>query len=903
MRNPLLFLCLLSASCFSQTITAVQQKALNNYVDYANHSADEVAKVVKGIISYYPTIHQKGAGWAPRYTCPIQQEDYYLNFTMNHSDGLPAPQQTTLNAKLKDLQETAEKIDAHCKALDTYHKLEDYKQDNFARAETLIDELQELIVDYKWKQNALQLALDAAYKKLTIGAPENDYRKANGIMHAEIAMERNFLDLFSFNLNENVHTGWLVDTLKQNILDSDSRLTATRQLNVILKYPASSMWTSFQESVNAILTLKRSGLDGYNFEAKKSDKHSNEVYLGLINYFNGTLIADQNTFTTFAEQQGYYALKAINYLPVFEIKTKQEVVEVVADPFRDIPRNPIAVSIQKRAITTPVYETLSNYVDYINETWRQTRYLQMVLSSFGSTASYYRNLETFGQKGALSFEYKDFRIPLSQYQKTVADSRLLPPAVANSLNDQCEVLLNILKEMDQLGASLEIETREKRYERDHLSRVYAILERQKVLFNLWDERKELLYLDVRKIYGAYPPAQLDNSWFVAGEALLKLTDLDHDGLFAAKAYYQGDEGLTISTDKIDSALRDVIAKEYDNMRGIRKLGRSNGLCPYTPYEDIPLTSKSLSEAFKKLKPAINTSNYDHPYHTMVYHYNDIVDDYNKFCELSKDILRLKAIKQPELYTIKDPAIKSVKVTGPQASVIAQKAQPSDLRNKSQQENVNKNTQAGRIQHDTVFIARRDTVYLSEPGENLHAMAGYATNNMILLLDVSGSMNTPEKLPLLKKSVMRLLSMMRQEDAVSIISFSQKPKAILTAVSFREEAMIERAIENLKPSGKTDGNAAVRLAYKVADENYIRGGNNRIILATDGEFAVREDTRQLIERFSKEDIFLSVFNFGNGAGASKVLENLADLGKGNYAHISKENVDLKLIGEAKAKKQK
>ena len=86
------------------------------------------------------------------------------------------------------------------------------------------------------------------------------------------------------------------------------------------------------------------------------------------------------------------------------------------------------------------------------------------------------------------------------------------------------------------------------------------------------------------------------------------------------------------------------------------------------------------------------------------------------------------------------------------------------------------------------------------------MEGYATNNMILLLDVSGSMNTPEKLPLLKKSVMDLLSMMRQEDEVSIIAFSEKPKALLTATSFKEEDKIKKAINELKPSGKTDGNA-------------------------------------------------------------------------------------------------
>jgi Mg-chelatase subunit ChlD len=426
----------------------------------------------------------------------------------------------------------------------------------------------------------------------------------------------------------------------------------------------------------------------------------------------------------------------------------------------------------------------------------------------------------------------------------------------------------------------------------------------------WDQKKEVLYQDVRKVFDSYPIVQATNSWYLSGKALQALTDLDHDALFSAKAYYKGTFPGPVSTEKIDEELRNVIAKEYDNMKGIEKLGRYNGLCPYTPYEDLPVTSKSLSEELKKLKPP--TTNSEHPYHRMVYHYNDIVDDYNKFCELSHDVLHLKTVKQPELFNVKYPkhkdnagqeAAKPAVITAatqlPENKAAVQK-DPGKETPIVQRENVQREN---RVEHDTIYIERRDTVYLAEPGENLRSMEGYATNNMVLLLDVSGSMNTPEKLPMLKSSVLDLLSMMRTEDEVSIISFSEKPKALLTATSFKDEAKIKKAITDLKPSGKTDGNAGLKLAYKVADENYIRGGNNRIILATDGEFALNDETRALIEKFSREDIFMSVFNFGKGAGSSKALEKLADLGKGNYEQISKENVELQLIREAKAKKKK
>jgi len=907
MLRSLFFLLLISTSSFAQMITSAQQKALNSFVDYANQSADEVAAVVTSIMDYYPRLHQKQNFGSPRFTCPVQLEDYYFNNAQTLAKGLNATVSTPLNLKLKELRAASEAFDQKCKALDTYHKLEDYKQDNYAKAELLIAELQILLEEYKRKQEALGQELEAAYKKLNAGGHDNAYHKADAMMRSNVTREKKLLDSWSFNLKEGVHTGWPVEKLEASILETDAQVEAFQRYKPAIQYPASSMWGSFQESLASILSTKRSGLDEYNYEAKKSDKHSNDVYLSLINYYNGTLVAFYNTFVQFSERDGYFGLKGIKYFPMFEIRSQQKVTDVVVKPFKDIARTPVPVTVQKTALAKPLFQTLSNYVDYINETWRQTRYMQMVLQSFNSTASSYKNLETFDRKGAMYFDYKDFNLPLSVYQKTISDSKALPPAIAKSLNEQSEVLLNILKEMNDLGAALDIEVKEKRYEKDHLKRVYEYLEREKVLFDVWDEKKELLYEDVRKVFDSYPPYQPTNSWYVSGKALQNLTDLDHEGLFAAKAHYKGGTASTVSTTKIDEALRDVIAKEFTNMKGIEKFGRYNGLCPYTPYEDLPVSSKTLSEALKQLKPPSATA-YEHPYRRMVYQYNEIVDDYNKFCELSKDVPHLMTINQPELFDVKYPEPANEREKNVAKPIVIAETVKAAENNASQQQKdpVASNTKAqstNTVKHDTIYIEKRDTVYLTEPGENLRSMEGYATNNMILLLDVSGSMNTTDKLPLLKKSVLDLLSMMRIEDVVSIISFSEKPKALLTATSFKDEAKIKRAINDLKSSGKTDGNAGLKLAYKVADENYIRGGNNRIILATDGEFALSDETRQLIEKFSREDIFLSVFNFGKGAGSSKALERLSEAGKGNYSYISKDNVDVKLILEAKAKKKK
>lgn len=896
------FFILLPFLSAAQPITAVQQKALNAYVDYANQSADEVTNVVKSIIEYYPSIHRKSSWGAPRYTCPIQLDDYYFTNAIALSKNLSAAVSGNLLPKLKDLRASAEKIDAHCKALDTYHKLEDYKQDNFAKAEQLINELPLLLNEYQKKQGILKDALDAI-QKTSIATASIAYRNADAFMRNEIERERKFLDSWTFNLKQEVHTGWPVDRLEQSILDTDKQSTSMLTSKPALKYPASSMWSSFQDNLTQILDIKRRALNEYNFEAKKSDKHSNDVYLEMINYLNGTLVSDYNSFIQFAMGDSYNGVKTIKYFPRIDIRMQPASIAVVVKPFEDIAHAPITIATQKTPLPKAQYNALANYIIYINETWRQTRNLRSILESFNSSAAYFKTLDSYERHGALHFDYASYQIPKAEYQKTIADSKNLSPVIAQSLNDQTTVLQNILKELDDLSASLAIEVSEKQYEKDRLANIYKMLERQKILFQEWDSRKEQLYNDVRKVFDAYPASAI-NSWYISGRALRNLADLDREALFKAKAYYTGDTTVKISTTAIDESVRDVITREYDNMKGIQKIGRNNGLCPYTPYEDLPETSKSFSEEIRKLRPAAGKSRYDHPYYKLVYHYNDIVDDYNKFCELSTQVQHLPTVHQPELFILKYSEAKGTMATKTPAS------SPAVVKTSENQVTKNETMQQGstrpssvKVLHDTVYIEKRDTVYLSDAGEDIRSMEGYAINNMVLLLDVSGSMNAPEKLPLLKNSIISLLSMMRPEDRISIIAFSDKPKVLLESASFKDEDKINKAINNLKSSGKTDGNAGIKLAYKTADGNYIRGGNNRIVLATDGEFATSDETLQLISKFSKEDIFLSIFNFGKGVGASKALQQLTTIGNGNYAQISKENVDMKLIREAKAKKKK
>lgn len=180
----------------------------------------------------------------------------------------------------------------------------------------------------------------------------------------------------------------------------------------------------------------------------------------------------------------------------------------------------------------------------------------------------------------------------------------------------------------------------------------------------------------------------------------------------------------------------------------------------------------------------------------------------------------------------------------------------------------------------------------------YSFSGVAQNNLILLLDVSASMRKPDKLTLFKNSLGKLLGYMRPEDMISVIVYSGESRILLESVSASQKDYILNEIERVRSSGSTKGKNALRKAYRLGIDYMISGGNNRIIMATDGAFNVPE-LYPIAQRNSTQ-IKLSIFSFGK-LGETKLneLSRLAELGGGDHTPISYENIDEALLTEAKA----
>lgn len=184
-------------------------------------------------------------------------------------------------------------------------------------------------------------------------------------------------------------------------------------------------------------------------------------------------------------------------------------------------------------------------------------------------------------------------------------------------------------------------------------------------------------------------------------------------------------------------------------------------------------------------------------------------------------------------------------------------------------------------------SKHKLVHIGLQGKKI-PMENFPSSNLVFLIDVSGSMESPNKLPLLKASFKMLVEELRPQDYVSIVVYAGAAGLVLEPTSGDNKRKIIKALDQLQAGGSTAGGEGINLAYAVAKEHFKEGGNNRVILATDGDFNVGESSNasmeRLIEEKRKDGIFLTVLGFGMGNYKDSKMEILSDKGNGNYAYI-------------------
>lgn len=168
------------------------------------------------------------------------------------------------------------------------------------------------------------------------------------------------------------------------------------------------------------------------------------------------------------------------------------------------------------------------------------------------------------------------------------------------------------------------------------------------------------------------------------------------------------------------------------------------------------------------------------------------------------------------------------------------------------------------------------------------MEDLPASNLVFLIDVSGSMLDPNKLPLVQASMKLLVDQLREEDKVALVVYAGNAGLVLPSTNGSEKNTIKDAIDRLQAGGSTAGGEGIKLAYKVAKDNFVQDGNNRVILCTDGDFNVgissNSDLEALIEQERESGVFLTVLGYGTGNYQDSKMQQLADKGNGNHAYI-------------------
>lgn len=896
-------------------------KSLNQYVEFLSNSTQVVANRFEMVRAYQKDVAQyrKNPNSDLRLPSSGPLEEYYYQKSLT-ATGITAAEKQGLNASTNAVWDLVTRLDETGKMLETHVRLNAYKNDNLKQSELHLAEIQAIFSKFSSEKNAFYKQIQDIYRKYQPYIATDPYLAAEKEMEHVLASQQQLLDSLPYYLHEEGQFEWPAALVQKSLLADEKLLLTLGKMQSKLAYPASAVIPDFKEALSAMQNLKRRALDDHTFAARQSARHGNEVYLALLKQYNEDLLVTQKSFVNYS-QSARKLLYYVAYSPVISTEPSPATSRAISRtaPFEDNPVQTFSTIRSSAPAKPATVQALNGYVEFINESLRQMHLLQLLLRNYQSSAEYYRDPESAKKRANLSYKHEDYKMPVSEYALLKSASTSLPETYRKAVMQQAEVLMNILKEMDGLSIELISYTTQKQYLQDQLKRSDEILDRYAELFAILDHKKEQLYNDLRRIHECYPNATPTASWYIAGNALLKTMDDDREILFGIKDYFQGKKDQIPNTQGLASGAQQLIADEYKNLKGLQRYGRSNGLCPYSPYEDLAANSLRFAEKAGKIK-TVSPGSSAHPYESFYYFYNnELVYQYNKFIELSKAGL-LKTINQPDLFTFR--RVSSQKP----AEITPSKKQSDNTRQDQRPEPTAGNVrteeipltktekpasanagQAAQAQHDTVYVERLrvDTVYVDRNAglqQVTRSLDGFATNNMVLLLDVSSSMNSPLKMPLLKRSIKSLLTLLRKEDQISIVLYSGKARVVLKPTSGSKSAEIARMIDLLQSDGDTDGNEGIKLAYKTANKNYIRGGNNRIVLATDGEFPVSDEVLQMIGANASQDVYLTVFTFGKNEHTGQKLKKLSQLGQGTYAHVTEASADLQLILEAQAKKQ-
>lgn len=582
---------------------------------------------------------------------------------------------------------------------------------------------------------------------------------------------------------------------------------------------------------------------------------------------------------------------------------------------------------QNQRLSKSTYQALNNYIVYSNEV---SHALNLMYFDFLYINEQFYN---FVEDSISQVSYKKDNIltnpdyfpiyPRDLYPNILSDNIYIPYDKRGAPLQLIGKVVNVLKEIDDTRSLLDQYITTGDYQNDtNLVQGFKWLRRVEVLYYDMFTLQEKLHWNLTSIIQTYNAPEIDSNALRATQEiqpLLKQTKL------VIKAVRAGDTSSSLSYNclKLKELIRSLESRKSSILSGLERIPNSLS-SPEKRFEILLNRTQNILKAASEYKnnPKYQNLNFKPSY----YYYNiDLLDNYNrtgdgaatlfnKFIN-DNDVYWLYEHEMPRLFEVLYPNIPEYEqYKAPDIDIEA--LIQEKLREKYVADSI------AQVRSDSIAQAKKDSaIYAQEILDSIEYrknnpqvgdmnLKGFATNNLVFLLDVSSSMKDTNKLPLLKEALVQLLDLMREEDNITLITYSGKAEVVLPPTSVTSEANKQRVlsiIDQLASDGSSDANKGIRLAYKTIEESMIKDGNNRVIMATDGAFNVSPRIKKLIKRGTREKdpIRLSVFYFSKKEYTHhrELLENLSQIGSGKYRYIKKENAKKILVIEAQEVRQK
>ena len=582
---------------------------------------------------------------------------------------------------------------------------------------------------------------------------------------------------------------------------------------------------------------------------------------------------------------------------------------------------------QNQRLSKSTYQALNNYIVYSNEV---SHALNLMYFDFlHINDQFYKFVEdsieqVVYKKDNILTNPDYFPIyPRDLYPNILNDNIYIPYDKRGAPLQLVGKVVNVLKEIDNTRSLLAQYVQTGDYQKDtNLVQGFKWLRRIEVLYYDMFTLQEKLHWNLTSIIQTYTSPEIDSN---ALRATQELQPLLKQIKLVIKGIRAGDTSSSLSYNclKLKEFVRSLETRQGSILDGLEKIPNSLH-SPEKRFEHILDRAQNILKAAAEYKNTPKYQNLD--FKLSYYYYNiDLLDNYNrsgdggatlfnKFIN-DNDVYWLYEHEMPHMFEVLYPNIpeyEQYKVPDIDIEALIQEK----LREKYVADSIAqvKSDSVAQIKKDSAIYAQQILDSIEHRKNNPQVgdmnLNGFATNNLVFLLDISSSMKDTNKLPLLKEALVQLLDLMREEDNITLITYSGKAEVVLPPTSVTSEANKQRIlsiIDQLSSDGSSDANKGIRLAYKTIEESVIKNGNNRVIMATDGAFNVSPRIKKMIKRGTKEKdpIRLSIFYFSKKEYThhKELLENLSEIGSGKYRYIKKENAKKILVIEAQEVRQK